>query len=136
MTKHDHHHHEPDEHESPYPDNPVPEPQTVPTTAATLLSGKQFTKLDNGKYTVTIANPLKYSYLGLPPGGTTLGPFDDKGKPLYTGDECVLSLQPGGDLQVRAKGTAGAWESCSKSNGLASFVPDDKGPAYGIPYAD
>jgi len=136
MTKHDHHEHHHDEHDSPYPDNPVPEPQTIPTTAAPLLSGKQFNKLDGGKFTITIANPLKYSYLGLPVAGTVLGPVDDKGKPLYTGEDCVLSVQPSGDVQVRPKGANGAWEQCTKSNGLASFVPDDKGPAFGFPYAD
>jgi len=141
---HEHHHHHDHEHghhhESPFPDNPVPEPDPkttpTPTGAARLLAGAQFNKTaEASKFTVTISNPLKYAYVGMPPVGTVLGPVDDKGQPKYTGDDCVISVQPDGSIQVRAKGSAGAWEVCTKQNGLAVWHPDPA-TAFGIPYAD
>ena len=78
------------------------------------LSSKQFAKHGSG-VTVTIANPLKHSYHGLPPAGTTLtGP---------TGDDVVLSIQEDGEPQTRSAGTSGAFElaDVDTKNGVIVF---------------
>lgn len=88
--------------------------------APRVLSASQLNDLGNGTYTVTVTNPLPASYLYMPPKGTLLN--DNHG--MYPeGSDLVLSIQPSGDYEVRAKGTSGGYEQCVKEGGFLVFSP-------------
>ncbi len=83
----------------------------------------------NGEFTVTIANPLTISFLGLPVEGTTL-PGNE------TGPDCVLSVQDnGGQYQVRRQGTTGSFEKARKIPGFLRYEPRP-GQVYLVPYTE
>ena len=44
----------------------------------------------------------------------------------------VLSVQPGGQIQVRPAGSDGAWEQCASSGTLVAFAPDDVKYVFGL----
>jgi hypothetical protein len=92
-----------------------------------VFSPDQITDLGGGKFTVTIANPLTQQYLGFPPPGTTLPGG-------ATGNDCVLSVQPGGHLEVRPKGTTGAYEQATKQGQMLTWKPA-AGTAVQLPFA-
>lgn len=94
-----------------------------------LISSKMLNDVGGGFFTVTITNPLPFTYVGLPPAGTTL---QGQGG---TGTDKVLSIQPGGDAQTRNKGTDGGYEKCKKQNGLLVFNPTGNN-AFALPYAE
>lgn len=94
-----------------------------------LLNSKMLNDIGGGYFTVTITNPLQFSYVGLPPAGTTLGGG-------FTGNNCVLSIQPpNGEAQVRQSGTTGGYEKCKKQNGLLVFNPTGIS-SFAIPYVE
>lgn len=93
---------------------------------AAILSPAQFNHQSDGRVTVTIANPLERSYLGLPPAGTEIpGP----GGEHITGPDCVLSINTAGNLEVRRKGTAGGDERATIQNGCVIYRPGGDNPA-------
>lgn len=91
-----------------------------------VISAKQLNDVGGGKFTVTIANPIAVQYAGLPAPGTVL--------PGAQGSEVVLCVTTTGGIEARPKGTAGSWESCTKSNGLLVFSPFSEG-TFVIPFA-
>lgn len=100
----------------------------MPDTVPALISSKQLNTQPDGTFTVTLANPLSASYIGIGDKGRTLiGP---------SGADGVLSVQDAdGEPQVRAKGTAGAFEKCKKSNGLLVFTGFGQ-KCYAIPFVE
>jgi hypothetical protein len=76
-------------------------------------------------YTVTISNPLDRDYESIGKQGDTL--------PGPTGSDCVLSIQPNNVAETRPKGTAGAYETCTKQSGCLCYTPI-QGVAFLVPY--
>ena len=94
-----------------------------------LISSKMLKSVGNNEFIVVISNPLPFSYVGLPPAGTTLSPIK------MVGNDLSLSIQPAGDAQVRANGTDGGYERCKKQNGLLVWNPTGNN-AFAIPFAE
>lgn len=87
-----------------------------------VISSSQLNAQPDGSYTVTMANPLAYSFKDIGNKGDTLGGG-------ATGPNCVLSCQPDGTWQVRPQGVNGPWERCKRSGNILTFTPTD-GVAY------
>jgi hypothetical protein len=94
--------------------------------AKEVLKRSQLNKQANGTVTVTISNPLKKNYVNGPDAVTDTQPdFKLTGDPAgLTGDDCVLSITPSGEWQVRKAGTTGPWESGIDKDGFVTFHAD------------
>lgn len=109
----------------------MPDVSKVPA----VVSSSQFTAVSGGVVT-RVTNPLPFSYVGLPPAGTKLGPFDADGNPKFTGDDLSLSIQPDGTPEVRPKGTADQFETATKQNGLVVYKAFGGPVRFAFPFAD
>lgn len=87
-----------------------------------VISSQQLNAQSDGSYTVTITNPLAYTFKDIGNKGDTLGGGS-------SGANCVLSCQPDGTWQTRPNGTAGPWEKCKRSGNILTFTPTS-GVAY------
>ena len=98
--------------------------------AKQVIAANRFT----AQNTVTVNNPVQTKYDPTPSGSGVKNSGADgwTGLPDGTvlpdngsgarGPNCVVSIGPDGSLQARPQGTAGGWETCSRSGGIAQWT--------------